>query len=87
MITINTFTENTVNLYDPNNKLLGNIDNLLTFSDVRAQIKEQGLSGYYIIYKNQTIGIDRNGELEDWPIGLFDTYTDILFRLIQIVKT
>ena len=50
--------------------------------DLRIQIKEAKVWGYYIIFNGQKIRIDRKGELEDYPIGLLDTMTYLLLELI-----
>jgi hypothetical protein len=56
--------------------------------DVRAQIKEKKLKGYFIVFydennKKHKIKISsHNGELSDYPNGLFSKQTDCLMRLI-----
>lgn len=56
--------------------------------DVRVQIKEKGLKGYYVIYVSQGdsnvhhICIDKNGEMEYYPDGFYDTMKDLLLKLV-----
>lgn len=49
----NNIEEDHVPLYNPEGKLVGIIENELAFNDVRIQIMENKLRGYYIVYKGQ----------------------------------
>ncbi len=62
----------------------GNITNQLQLNDVRLQIKEQQLEGYYIKYKDITIRINKYGELSEWPAGFYDKATKQLNELFGI---
>ena len=55
---------------------------MLIFEDIRLQISEKQMNGYYVIFHDEKITIDRNGTLEKWPNGLFDKHEDILSKLL-----
>ena len=81
MIKLKTIFPQEVDLYGPNESHLGKL-NEYEFLDVLVQIKENQYSGYYVIFEGQKIRIDKNGTLEDYPIGLFDSLTDLRLKLI-----
>ena len=68
-------------LISPEGTNLGSITNIISLDDVRAQIKAEQAIGYKILFKDKHIGIDKNGNLEDWP-NEFCCHTDILLKLI-----
>lgn len=69
-------------VYSPDDKEIGSTNNILSFYDFLAQIREKKLEGYYAVYKEKKIRIVHNGTLEEYPDGLFDKYTNIMFRLV-----
>ncbi len=75
--------ENEITIYKPNGEKVITTDNVLIFNDIRLQIKNKGLSGYYIIFKNKKYEIKINGKITSWPNGLFDTETHQLANLIR----
>lgn len=81
MIKINKITPPTLDVYTSNGELIGEV-NEYEFLDIRVQIKKLQLSGYYLIFKGKKVRIDRNGELEDYPIGLLDTMSRFYCELI-----
>lgn len=78
----NNIQEDHVPLYNPEGKLIGIIENELAFNDVRIQIVENKLRGYYIMYKDRKCRIGTNGELDFWPDDLYTTYTDQLSKIL-----
>ena len=68
-------------LISPEGTNLGLITNIISLDNVRSQIKEEQATGYKVLYDNEYIKIDRNGNLEEWP-NEFCYYTDILLKLI-----
>jgi hypothetical protein len=78
------FQEPEWNLYDSSGNLVGTIDNVLTFNDVRLQIKDQNLSGYCLV--NPSTGfkleIAPNGQIADWPADLFPLLDEQLEKLL-----
>ena len=83
-VEIRKIQEPTVILFNPNNVIVGCIHSQISFDDVRLQIAKQQLEGYSIEYQGKRIKIDRYGNLENWPNGLYDQDTDILAELINI---
>jgi predicted ATPase len=80
----NNLKEESCFLYGPNNVLIGEIKNYFAFNDVRIQIREQKLSGYYIDFKNERIFINQHGKLDYWPKGLFDLFDKQLDKLLNL---
>ena len=60
-----------VKIYNPDGTLLCETNNELIFNDIRIQIKNQNLKGYYLIYEGNKCDIDNDGQLSRWPKGLF----------------
>jgi len=81
MIQINKITPPTLDLYAPDGTHLGCI-NEYEFLDARVQIKKEQRFGYYLIFKGKKIRIDRNGGLEEYPLGLLDTMSGFYCELI-----
>jgi len=81
MIQINKIIPPTLDIYQPNGELLGTV-NEYEFLDIRVQIRKAQLSGYYLIFKDKKVRIDRNGELEEYPLGLLDTMSGFYCELI-----
>jgi len=84
MIKINTITEPVCSLFGPNDELIGEISSLFSLNDVRIQIMQQKLKGYYIITgKYERIEIDKNGNLDWWPKGFYDLIDDQMMTLLD----
>lgn len=84
MIEIRNIEDIPVKLCDPEGNCIGIIKTQLQFLDIRCQILNEKLEGYYIIFNEEVIMIDYNGRLDSFPKGLFDTmdkFLDILIRL------
>ena len=81
MIRINKISPPTVEIYDPNDNLLG-VANEYELLDVRVQIKKEQVWGYSLVFNGQKVRLDRNGELEDYPKGLLDTMSDFYMDLL-----
>ena len=75
---------NQVLIFKPDGSLLGATRNELTFNDFRIQVKEKELSGYSIsVDGGETkIPVDKDGQLERWPDGLFTIQEQQLCVLI-----
>lgn len=60
-----------------NNEKIGVIETELQLNDIRCQIKEQKLEGYYILFTQNDntiqINITEYGTLDNWPSGFFGT--------------
>lgn len=75
-------------LYDSNNNLIGNV-NEYQFNDVRIQIGENNLSGYYLLFTNEEgqqtkINILPDSSVEQWPSGFFDLYPKQLSKILNL---
>lgn len=81
MIQIKKITPPTLEIYNRNGELLGEV-NEYEFLDIRVQIRKAQISGYWLIFKNKKVRIDRNGELEEYPIGLLDTMSNYYYQLL-----
>jgi hypothetical protein len=84
MIIIREFTEEKWPLYCSNNELIGYVD-VFQYNDARIQIKEQKLSGYYILFGDDKLRIDitSSGKAVKHPNGFFDTYNNQLMKIIH----
>lgn len=81
MIQLKKINSPLVEVFDPQGNSLGEA-NEYELLDLRVQIREANVWGYYIVFNDRKVRIDRRGELEDYPIGLLDTMTNLLFKLI-----
>jgi hypothetical protein len=54
-------------------------------ADLRCQIAEQKVSGYYLIFNGEKIEIQPTGKIswEGWKNGLYDTNEILLARLFK----
>jgi hypothetical protein len=55
--------------------------------DLRCQIAEQKLNGYYLIFNDQKISIENNGKIINWVNGLYDTNELLFARLFKAQKS
>ena len=81
MIKINKIEPPIVDVYNPNDELIGTV-NEYELLDIRVQIKKAQVFGYYLIFKGIKVRVDKNGELEKYPKGLLDTMTGFYMELI-----
>lgn len=86
MIQIKKIEPLKVDLYAPDGTHLGLL-NEYEFLNARVQIQEIQESGYYAVFKDKKIRIDRNGTLEEYPIGMFDQLGDFYSHLLFNAKT
>jgi hypothetical protein len=88
MITINNnITEESCLLYGPEGNqdssvLIGEIKNDLAFLDVRVQIAEKKLAGYFIVFQGERYYIDEDGRLPDYPNDLFPSFLSLISKLV-----
>lgn len=71
-------------LYNPEDKFLGIINSDKQLNDIRIQIAEKGLNGYYIKWRDNKIFIYKDGNLSSWPYGFYDLMGNQLITLISI---
>ena len=64
-----------VEVFHPDGSLLANVTEHELY-DIRLQIKNQEIDGYFVLYDDgkviHHINIFTNGRLSDWPKGFFD---------------
>lgn len=82
IIQIKEFKEPICKLFNPKSELIGIIKSELQLTDIRVQIKELKLNGYFIHWKDEIIMIDSDGRLNDWPDGFYDLHNDMLMKLL-----
>lgn len=80
-VKINNLKDSFTILYGPQGHI-GVIDNILDFYDVRVQIRENQLTGYYFGFDGEVIRIDKNGECESYPEGFFDKFSELAIKLL-----
>lgn len=83
-IVIRDIQNPSVKIYNPDGTLLCDTNNELVFNDIRIQIKDQKLTGYYLIFEGNKCEINNDGELVKWPKGLFSIGTNQLNYLFEI---
>lgn len=63
---------------------VGVIKNYYALTDVRLQIAKKRSYSYYIMFNDKKIRIDKCGNLESWPMGLFTLIDKQLDELLGI---
>jgi hypothetical protein len=86
MVYPNKINVQTVEHFDCNNNSLGFL-NEYESCELRCQIAEQKVDGYYLIFKNEKIEILPNGKIINWINGLYDTNEILLSRLFRAQRS
>lgn len=85
-----TLTSQLVDLYHEKHGLIAKDLNDLQFEDARCQIIEKGFTGYYIKWqkdpKNRNLIISKEGDLSEFPRGMFDQINSYMARLFKARK-
>lgn len=91
VIEIKTIPPQTCRVYDPSGNLLKEDANQYEVWDLRVQIKEKCVSGYYcefdmvgedyISYTYQ-VHFDSDGRSDDWWPGIFDELENSMMKLL-----
>ncbi len=63
-----------------NDALLGLV-NELELNDLRIQVMNEQIEGYWVKFDDRRIDIMKDGSLSDWPKGFFDLFEKQLFTL------
>ena len=82
MIKINKIEPQVVEHFNPNGESLGFL-NELESTDLRCQIAEHKVEGYYLMFNNEKIPITSNGRINIWPDMLYDQTEKQLTRLFK----
>lgn len=81
MIEVKKIEPQTVEVFNAFHQSLGFL-NEYEFNDLRAQIAEQEVESYYLMFDDFQFSIDKHGRYER-PTGLFELYGDTLSRLVK----
>lgn len=73
-------------LYSPKEEIIGSIFNEYELNDVRIQVAKKQVEGYYIMWKEHKIPIEKDGRIENWPEGFYDMIEKQLVELFKIQK-
>ena len=84
MIEINNIVEGEYNVYNAEGTWVGTLKSFIDLMDLRIQIKEASIEGYYIIFEDTFVYIDKYGYLDEWPEGFYDTHDNQLNRILGI---
>jgi len=69
-------------LFDPSGKPVGVARNDDAIASVRVQIKHKQLEGYYWMFNDEKIMIDKDGNPDKYPDGFFSTFGDLMKELV-----
>ena len=83
MVKINKITPPIAELFDPNHNSLGFVENELELNDVRIQIMNQQLEGYYFKFNNNIIPVYPSGKIDNWVTGFYDQQEQQLATLFR----
>ena len=86
MIQVNKYEHQVVEHFDSEDNSLGFLNEFENL-DLRCQIAEQKVKGYYLIFNNEKNYIKSNGKIEPWPTGLYDTLSFLFSRLFKAQRT
>ena len=84
IIVINIIEEPICELFDNNEKLIGQITSELSLLDVLVQIKTLKLEGYYIIFEDEKISILPSGKIQRPPKRFYPNYDNLCDKLLGI---
>ncbi len=84
MIQIRQFTPAQLKFYSPNDQFIGLVNNSIEALQVRVDIAKEKLEGYYFMSGNIKIDILSNGEVRNWPEGLYGEMLTLCVKLRNI---
>ena len=82
-IIIETYVPNKIDLYCPADELIGTLNNDVELLKVRIQIAKQKLEGYYFIWKDKKVIIDKDG-FYPYQDGLYNQSYEYTKKLMFI---
>lgn len=80
---ITSLTKEAVHLYSPNDEFILTIQYEHQLNEVRLQIVDNALEGYYLKLDDLKIPINKYGVIERWPKDLFSKITDQAYELLK----
>lgn len=81
MVVVKKIEPQIAELFSPDDISMGFI-NEFEFNDVRIQIKEQQLEGYYCMLNGERSNITKHGKCDNWFEGFFDRIEIQLMKLM-----
>jgi hypothetical protein len=85
MIKINKYSIQIFEHFDDKFNSIGFLNEFESL-DLRCQIAEQKIEGYYLIFNGLKINIESDGKISNWPNGLYDINENLLARLFKAQK-
>jgi hypothetical protein len=88
MIKVNKITPPTVEVFDPEDNSLGQL-NEYEFYDLRLQILKNRVQGYYVMFNGERSNINSFGRLDNWHKDMFniiESYCEELILLASKMK-
>ena len=82
MIEIRKIEIQTLEHFDNHDNSLGFLNELENI-DLRVQIKNNNISGYYLMFKGEKIEISSNGKFKKYPSGMYDEHKNLLLKLVK----
>ena len=55
---------------------------MIQLDDVRVQIKNEGVDGYFIKWCDWILPIDKDGRMPIWPDEFYDEHNNLLMELM-----
>lgn len=83
MIKVKKIEQPTAEHFAPDGTSLGFLTDLENM-DLRLQIANEEAEGYYIVFKDKKINIDKDGEMDAWPVGMYDQMMKPMANLFQL---
>ncbi len=83
-IKIKRIKPQTVPLYNPDGEYMGDV-NEYEFEDIKTQIAEKQLSGYYVKFENEHLWILPDGDMKQSPKGFFNLTQEYLVKRIKLI--
>jgi len=75
---------NKIEVYNPNNLLIGIIENESELAMLQYDIAKNSFKGHYLIYDEVKIEIDSKGNLNEWPKGMMDDTMVIMSKIFNL---
>ena len=76
-----------VDMFKSTGEFFGVINNEHEFNKVRIQmLKEKSTSDYYFMWNDLKITVDEEGNMSDFPVGLYDQVRIDLFEIHRITR-
>ena len=86
MIKVTTIPVQTVEHFDDKGNSLEFLNEYESL-ELRCQIAEQKISGYYLIFDDERIYIQPDGRIKNWPTDLFSTNEKLFARLFTAQRS